>query len=74
MDKIYIVETASFYADKGTWDTNTSTNYFRSKARAAAFCEKWMANYVRDYANGYVSNRGASGMFPNNQTKAYNYD
>lgn len=52
--KIYIVETAS-YDGKGSWDTETSTNYFASEARAMAYCERWMANYKKDYPDGIVS-------------------
>lgn len=55
MNKIYVVETASYYANSGDWETNTSTNYFACKARAMAFCEKWMAQYKRDYPDGYAS-------------------
>lgn len=54
MDKIYIVETASYNPKSCEWNNHTSVNYFRSRARAAAFCEKWMANYERDYPDGAV--------------------
>lgn len=54
--KIYIVETASYNAKSGEWDNNTSTNYFASKAKAAAFCERWMANYKKDIPDGIVRN------------------
>lgn len=50
--KIYIVETASYSPKSCEWDNHTSVNYFRSKVRAMAFCERWMANYKRDYPDG----------------------
>lgn len=52
--KIYIVETASYSPKFCEWDEHTSVNYFRSRARAAAFCERWMANYKKDFPNGTV--------------------
>lgn len=52
--KIYIVETASYNSKSCEWDNQTSVNYFRSRVRAAAFCEKWMANYKRDFPDGAV--------------------
>lgn len=54
MDKIYIVETASYSPKYCEWDNHTSVNYFRSKVRAVAFCERWMANYKKDYPDGDV--------------------
>lgn len=36
MDKIYIVETASYNPKSCEWDNHTSVNYFRSKVRAEA--------------------------------------
>lgn len=53
--KIYIVETASYNPRTGEWDNHTSVNYFRSKVRAMAFCERWMANYKKDYPDGTAS-------------------
>lgn len=57
-DKIYIVETASYNPKSCEWDNCTSTNYFRSKARAMVFCERWMANYKRDFPDGTVHQSG----------------
>ena len=54
MDKIYIVETASYDPKSCEWDNHTSVNYFRSRVRAEAFCERWMANYQKDYPDGIV--------------------
>lgn len=54
MDKIYIVETAYYIPKSCEWDNHTSVNYFRSKARAMAFCERWMTNYKRDFPDGAV--------------------
>ena len=36
---------------------------FSSKAKAMAFCEKWMANYKRDYPNGYTSEYNGAYQF-----------
>lgn len=54
MNKIYIVETASYNPKSCEWENQTSMNYFRSKVRAAKFCERWMANYKRDFPDGVV--------------------
>lgn len=54
MDKIYIVETASYNPKSCEWDNQTSVKYFRSKVRAVDFCERWMANYKKDYPDGAV--------------------
>lgn len=55
MDEIYIVETASYDPTSREWYNHTSVNYFRSKIRAMAFCERWMADYKRNFPDGNVS-------------------
>lgn len=54
MDEIYIVETASYNPESCEWDNQTSVNYFRSKVRAMSFCERWMADYKRNFPDGDV--------------------